>query len=264
MDINNLVRFVSPLLLATVVIVFGCDSPTANGADSENRLRVLFIGNSYTSQVRPSIVAMFKASDNSNVEFEFVAPGGKTLKQHFQNSKTVEKIRSGNWDYVVLQEQSQTPVVYRDKFVNGAIDLDLVIRKSGAKTIFYQTWGRRDGDKQNIDLFPSYESMQKELSKAYDSIVKRRSAIIAPVGDAWAEIRATDKALGSSLYAKDGSHPSSKGAFVAACVFYTVLTGDDPATVDYNGKLSKDDANKIRKAVLKTFRSKHRTKEHSQ
>jgi hypothetical protein len=44
------------------------------------------------------------------------APGGYTFQQHTTNATTLTKINQGIWDYVVLQEQSQYPVIeyYRD------------------------------------------------------------------------------------------------------------------------------------------------------
>lgn len=180
---------------------------------------------------------------------EFITPGGKTLSFHLQNESTTQKIRDGKWNFVVLQDQSQTPALFPRKFEAAAVKLDRLIKESGAKTVFYQTWGRRDGDKINPKLFPDYGSMQKELSESYSGVSRRCDAILAPVGDTWERARKANPRLGTALYRKDGSHPSDKGAYLAACVFYATFFGKSPAGIDYRGGLPEADSDLILKTV---------------
>jgi hypothetical protein len=58
--------------------------------------------------------------------------------------------------------------------------------------------------------------------------------------------------LGNELYRSDGSHPSQKGAYLAACVFYTTLFGEDPRTVKFNGGLLTAEADLIKAAAFST------------
>jgi hypothetical protein len=212
--------------------------------------RILFIGNSYTGQIRNAITGLIKASPKGDdTEFEFITPGGKTLQFHLETEATTQRIKDGDWDFVVLQDQSQTPAVFPKKFEDAARDLDKLIDAAGAKTVFYQTWGRRDGDKMNPKLFPDYESMQEKLSKSYGDSARRCEAVLAPVGDTWARVRKADPTLGTALYKDDGSHPSEKGAYLAACVFYVTLFGESPAGIDYRGGLSEDEAEVILKEL---------------
>ena len=215
--------------------------------------RILFVGNSYTGQVRKTVSSFIKASpEGGSTHLEFISPGGKNLEFHLKNKATTDKIREGNWDYVFLQDQSQTPAVFPKRFESGATGLDKLIDAAGAKTVFYQTWGRRDGYKMNAKLFPTYESMQKALSKNYISVAKQCDAVVAPVGDTWALVRKANPALGKALYKGDGSHPSAKGAYLAACVFYATVFKKSPETVRYKGGLSDEEAAVIVEAVRKT------------
>ena len=66
-------------------------------------------------------------------------------------------------------------------------------------------------------------------------------------------MRAADEELGKALYKGDGSHPSAKGAYLAACVFYATLFGADPADNSYIGELSEADAELIRRIASKTI-----------
>lgn len=221
---------------------------------AEEKTRILFVGNSYTGQIRGTVTKLFAASpEGKTTELEFVTPGGKTLAFHLANEATTKKIKEGDWDFVVLQDQSQTPAVFPKKFEDAALKLDKLIDASGAQTVFYQTWGRRDGDKANAKLFPTYESMQKKLSKSYLSAAKRCKARLAPVGDTWSLVRKENPKLGKELYRKDGSHPSAKGAYLAACVFYATIFEKSPGKVGFTGELSEDERRVVFEALKKTL-----------
>ncbi len=225
---------------------------------AETPKRILFVGNSYTGQIRASLTKLVAASPHRSANLEFITPGGRTLAQHAQNPKTVARIREGDWDYVVLQDQSQTPAIFPDKFKKAAAELDDIISKSSARTVFYQTWGRRDGDKRNAHAFPTYEKMQAALTKSYSNAARRHKAKLAPVGEAWRLVREKLPDLGKELYKGDGSHPSAKGAFLAACCIYATVFDADPAKVSFDGGLSKTDASHLRKAAAAAIRARSR------
>lgn len=214
-------------------------------ADAQ-KTRTLFIGNSYTGQIRQTVTELFDASPEADrVELSFITPGGKTLEFHLNNPDVIKAITEGGWTYVVLQDQSQTPALFPEKFAAAAVELDAIIDAAGAQTVFYQTWGRRDGDKRNLDRFPDYLSMQIELSQSYIRVAKRCDARLAAVGDTWAAVRKADAKFGTELYKKDGSHPSKKGAYLAACVIYATLLEQSPAEIDYRGGVTEQEAQLI-------------------
>ena len=238
-------------ILATFIIFIGAFTPVS--AVAEEEVRILFVGNSYTGGIRKAFSKLVAASpEGSAVKIEYISPGGRTLASHLKNPSVTQKITDGKWDFVVLQDQSQTPAVFPDKFKNAAIGLDKLIDASGAKTVFYQTWGRRDGDKRNIKRFPDYQSMQDALSKNYTSVAKECDAILAPVGDTWANVRKVDPKLGKALYAGDGSHPSERGAYLASCVFYATIFAKDPGTIKYDSRITKAEMATIQRAARNT------------
>ena len=237
--------------IVTISILFGFFSPVTAAAKDE--VRILFIGNSYTGGIRKAFSKFMAASpEGPSVKIEYIAPGGKNLAFHLQNQSTTRKIADGKWDFVILQDQSQTPAVFPDTFKDAAVALDKLIDSSGAQTVFYQTWGRRDGDKTNIKRFPDYKSMQKELSKNYTSVAKRCDATLAPVGDTWAQVRKIDPDLGKALYTGDGSHPSERGAYLASCVFYASLFSKNPATIKYESNIPQQEMATIQRAARET------------
>ncbi|MGH9816665.1 MAG: hypothetical protein ACRD6I_11355, partial [Candidatus Acidiferrales bacterium] len=215
-------------LLALAAIACSGEKPAPMPQPRQgDALRVLFLGNSYTYYDNlPRLVEEFAATSGRKIEARMIAPGGASLADHAANAKTLEAIRSGGWDFVVLQEQSALGAVYLvngearvanpEAFFAAARKLDGEVRRAGAKTVFYHTWPQReapDSDRAMVDY-------------AYMRIARELHAIVAPVGLAWQQARA--EVGGASLYAEDGSHPSRSGSYLAAAVIAAALTGASP------------------------------------
>ena len=226
-------------------------APLGHGAERPLN-KILFVGNSYTGQVSATVSRMFSASPHRMTRLKFHAPGGKTLAFHQAAPTTLKIIKADDWDVIILQDQSQTPALFPDKFIEASAMLHTIITNSGARTAYYQTWGRRDGDPRSGGRFPTFESMQTALTASYRKAADRDRAILVPVGEAWQRVRTERPALGRELYKKDGSHPSAKGAFLAACCFYARLTGDNPDRVPFDGGLPKAEAQYLRTVAWNT------------
>jgi hypothetical protein len=113
------------------------------------------------------------------------------------------------------------------------------------------TWGRRDGDKRNKQIYPDFISMHGKISSAYEKAARENDSLVAPVGHAFSIVNAQDKALFRKLYKNDGSHPSDHGGYLAACVLWGTLTGKDPHSIRWNGPLAASDAKTLRAAAAK-------------
>jgi hypothetical protein len=171
-----------------------------------------------------------------------VTPGGKQLVWHAGNEATIKKLRERRWDVVVLQDQSQTPAYFPKKFREGATALAEIAREQGERVVFYQTWGRRDGDKKNPKISPDYGTMQKMLSRNYGLVAEDLKCDVARVGDAWSIIEKNHPELFRRLYKGDGSHPSTPGAYLAATVIYQTIAGKLPDASFLPKNVSAEDA----------------------
>lgn len=217
------------ILYTGLILIFLAAWGTQNESRAETfegPIRVLFIGNSYTNLTRPVLLDATKVPENGMFEFGFVTPGGMTLARHLENPEVIENIRNGDWDYVVLQDQSQTPALPEGhgKSFQDAVDrFAELIRESGGEPLLFETWGRRDGDAQNPGLFPDYETMQAKLTEAYRTAGERNAIRVAPVGEVWAAVRRVNPRLGLDLYSRDGSHPSGIGARLATAVLLETI-----------------------------------------
>ncbi len=219
--------------------------------------KVLFLGNSYTSV--NNLPQMFKdvaLSVNDSVIFDVNAPGGYTFQGHSTNATSLAKIMAGDWDYVVLQEQSQMPSfpdqqVLTDVFpYANQLDSLVNLYNSCAETVFYMTWGRKNGDASNCASWPpvcTYNGMDSLLNLRYQMMAEQNDAIVSPVGEVWNYMRVNHPEI--ELYQSDESHPSTAGTYLAACTFYATIFRKDPTLITYYSTLTATDALKIQQAV---------------
>src|SRR5689334_12604812 len=221
----------APVKSAAVASAMTPASGTTSAA--KKPLRVLFIGNSYTffNGGLGAIVQSMAAAIPGTRRFEFVevTKGGQTLEGHWRDGKALAEIRKGKWDYVVLQEHSLRPVQEREKMWQYAKLFDGEIRKVGAKTIFYETWARKNRPE-----------MQALLDSAYGGIAKEVAATVAPAGLAWERVLKAKPDM--KLHIADLSHPTPAGSYLNACVVYQTILGRAPEGLP---RTLKDAAGKV-------------------
>jgi hypothetical protein len=183
-------------------------------------------------------------------------PGGTTFQMHTTNASSQALINAGNWDYVVLQEQSQLPS-FPDAQVAAEcfpfatqLNDQILAVDSCSETVFYMTWGRQNGDAGNCASWPpvcTYEGMDSLLNLRYRQMAIDNQAILSPVGALWKYIRTTYPEI--NLYATDGSHPSLEGSYAAACSMIAVMLRTDPYLITYTSTLDPLVAEKIKLAA---------------
>jgi|TARA_R110000737_G_scaffold104095_1_gene137271 hypothetical protein len=224
---------------------------------AQQNKNVLFIGNSYTYYNNmPQMLSQMANSTGDNINTDSSTPGGYTLNGHTTNAATLQKIQGGGWDFVVLQEQSQLPSfpigqVQTDCFPYAS-QLDSMINAvdSCTETMFYMTWGRKNGDASNCGFWPpvcTYEGMDDLLRQRYDQMAVDNHGVLSPVGALWRYIRNNDSTI--ELYNVDESHPSLAGSYAAACSFYTTILRKDPTLIADDQGLSAAYAQFIRNAA---------------
>jgi hypothetical protein len=93
------------------------------------------------------------------------------------NSSTMQKIRQQDWDFVILQAQSNEPSfppyqaaneVY--PYAQALVD-SISANDSCTEPVFYMTWGRKYGDTsvngQQYPIISTYLGMQQRLRESY-------------------------------------------------------------------------------------------------
>jgi hypothetical protein len=198
---------------------------------SQLKKEVLFVGNSYTYvNDLPNLVKQIALSFGDTLVHESSTPGGSNFNAHSTNTQTLNKINQQQWDYVVLQAQSQEPSL-PPSYVNtnvlpaAQVLIDAIESNSlCTEPLFFMTWGRKFGDASNCVAYPpvcTYLGMQERLRTRYLDMTFIHDASCSPVGMAWKKSIEIDSTL--NLYSSDNSHPSIYGSYLAACTFYASI-----------------------------------------
>ncbi len=196
----------------------------------QDTIRILFIGNSYTfantGVSEPELPLRLKDMGKlygKVILTDFSGAGGVTLERNWKAGKAVTKIKSGHYDYVVIQEHSLGTIYNMPRFESYAQKFSELIRENKAQPILYMTWGR-----QNRPL------MIDTISNEYIKMAEELNAIIAPCGYAWDMAGTQFPAI--PLYWSDHSHPRPEGVLLNTFVFYNTLFGEIPSEPLFNFK----------------------------
>ncbi len=198
-------------------------------------MRVLFIGNSLTYyNSMPALVDQLAADDAGAppvFAVWYTAPGW-TLRRAAANEDLTDLLADVRWDAVVLQERSDlaSSSVDRRRQETDPHVRDLQSRSAagGARTVLFMTWPYRgESDLAAVLGLP-----------------------IAPVAPAWNE--AQTRRPGIDLLASDRRHPNLAASYLAACVFYAILTGRDPAASSFTAGLQQSEARFLQHLAFET------------
>jgi len=272
------------------------DIPFYDGAPN-----FMFIGNSYTqSNCLSSCVFVGILEDGipewgDNFRRSGINPAGHSLGSNLALMETegtgAGKTLAGqlihnpvDLKWAVLQDQSQMAGFHQWDWegtgyyasLQAAIKFNEYIEAAGGQTMFYMTWGRRDGDRHNPDYYPDFLTMQDKLEIGYKryreaTSTPSRPTYIAPCGLVFKTIymdhlNADIDPLGEdtlfrSLYINDGSHPSIRGTYLTALTIYTSMTGKNPRDInwfpdDLDEATGRQIQDAVSRTILQTFNDK--------
>ncbi len=222
------------IIFVGLVLLVGFQGLAQGTNSTAAAMRVLFAGNSYVQSGNlPQVVAALASDKGVAIETGMSVAGGATLEDHLKGMRklnTMEHIQTGGYHVVVLQDQSLRPVTDPEGTIRDVGSLCEPIRAAGAEPILFLTWARE-----------RVPQMQQKLTEAYQKAAQIHGARVVPVGAAWEMARRLRPTL--ALYSEDGSHPSSLGTYLSACVFFAALTEGSamglthhPVTTDQHGE----------------------------
>ena len=247
------------------------------GLSSASAMDVMFVGNSYvlSNDLPTALATVFESAEQSATTGRLAA-GGLRLPEHLARasdptSPWYEKLvtEGDEREWVVLQDQGQIPgfpqtQVDWTRSRDAAVGLNALVTEAGAETMFFITWGRRDGDGTNPARFSSFSVMQALLTEGYLAYgaaaqTDTRPVWYAPVGQAWAKIHDDIVDTGAAptardtlfyrLYSDDGSHPSVLGTQLTAYVFFAAVTGQSPVGLPTPRGITDEDAAALQAAA---------------
>jgi hypothetical protein len=201
------------------------------------RRNILFIGNSFTARNDlPGLVAELARAAKHRLDSKVLTIGGASLRTHWNKGDALREIQSGEYDRVVLQEQSTLPVKNAARMHENVRLFDTATRAAGARTVLYMTWARRHAPES-----------QQAITDAYTTIAAELKAEVIPAGVAWQHVLSRPKH--PMLHDRDGSHPTLAGSYLAACCAFAVLFGGDPVGLPAPAELSQADAELLQRAA---------------
>lgn len=198
----------------------------------------------------PQIVQLIALSVGDTLNYDLSAPGGSTMGSHYSNPVSLQKLALGNWDYVVLQDQSLFPAAMNYNYlVPHLIDSLCKDYNPCATVLFYMTWGRKNGSFSSPTWpYPgTYLGMDSVLQVRYRTMAQMNNSEVSPVGAVWRYIREHYPDI--ELYQPDESHPSFEGSYAVGMCFYTSIFRKDPTPVTKNYMIPDSTAAKIKHAV---------------
>ena len=183
--------------------------------------RILFLGNSYTFFNRmPAMVKAMADTKGLRPDVHMHAAPAASLQSHWNDRRARSNMEGTAWDFVILQDQSATPVRAPERTMEFGEKWCSLVRAAKGTPILMLTWGKR-GASGTPD-----PQEQKALLETYLKLARREKAALAPVGIAWENC--LKRHPGIQLYQPDGRHPTEEGSYLTACVIYFTLFGKSP------------------------------------
>lgn len=227
-------------LFRTICVLLVClyAAPViAQKADS-----LLLVGNSFTfynNGIHTHLRAMLKEAEGSGEapwKLKSLTLSGGKLHDHRQGLQ--QTLENGSWDIVALQGHSleaYDPARLPD-FEQAAHDLVELARSNQSTPMLFMTWA-----------YDGRPEMTAVIAENYMQTAERENVKVIPVGLAFEQALASID--GVNLYHPDGKHPSLEGTYLAASVFFSVLTGKSPANLAYDAGLNSILALQLRQSA---------------
>ena len=188
-------------------------------SDSLKPKKVLMIGNSFTFYWNlPQVIECMFKERNKNITVDQRTIGGSNLEKHWMLNKK-ENYSIEKYEYLVLNDHSTNPLINVDasgKYIRKFVEL---AKENNSIPLIYGTWE-----------YPYLKDISKNKKlntmEILDSISRLNQAIYVPVGNAFKFIEESYPEI--NLYMDDNKHPSPNAIYLTACVFYAIITGENP------------------------------------
>jgi hypothetical protein len=244
--------FVLPALL------LGClgsptEQQTAEDPGAED-VKILFIGNSLTFFFDvPGQLRALAEQAGLDVFIDQSTVGGAKLAYHAAYRPTIDKIYERPWDYVVLQG-SDYAIAFPEthgEILPAITALTGMIRENDANTqiVFFMDWAMRDGVIAGDTVY-TYTEFQPMIIDGALIVANSLEFVVAPIGFAWSTV--VNERPDIDLFYYDGAHPSEKGSYLQACVYFSTLFLQSTERNPFHYSLSDDEAQYVQRVASET------------
>ena len=188
---------------------------------------------------------------------------GKTLDYHYEEGEGMTEagtpsarmmVRSEAWTHIILQEQTAKPRTNFAGFRQSVIRWVEYIRANcpnpNAVIIVPMNWA------YNTDPFTEFNAT---FLHNYRELAQELGIVICPVGlayelayEGWLDVL--------TGWFKDDRHPTQRSTYMAACLEYATIFGEDPTTITWHPQTITDDvAEQMRNAAKAAWQSYEQT-----
>lgn len=207
----------------------------------------LLIGNSHTYYNGGVAFHLQEFLTTASLEYspnvDQIAKGGYAMEHHYEDSETVTKVNSTDWDIMVLQENTYFAVNEKDKALSGTRSVRSLVQNKNTRVYLFMTWAYRDE--------PEHFRTLKDF---YEELASYSGAKVIPVGLAFQEIL-NDDAMEISLYDPDGVHTTLEGTYLTAAMFAMAIYDIDPTESDYTAFLDEATADYLKQKAKEVYTS---------
>lgn len=244
-------RLIGGLLLALSLALPSLAAGNKAAAKSDRQESALFIGNSYTYvNDLPGMLRDLLRAGKHPMKIDSFTRGATALSAFYEDASLSggkDKLLNGDFTWVILQDQSQTPAM-RPEATRRYVKLwSELARERKTKPVLFLTWAHATPLQGKPSLITD---MQDKTSRTYCRCAIENDIAVAPVGEAWRAWYA--KHPNTPLHCPDLSHANVLGTYMAACVFYTTLTGESPVGLPAPRGVSRKLAKSLQKTAYAT------------
>lgn len=166
---------------------------------------------------------------------------GRTLLYHYNDPVSRSLAMSGNWNYIILQEQSSLPKDYPEILMQSVMLWKRALLERSDDNvptiILPMNWAYNDD-------WSHFKESSAKLKRSYRDVCREIPGIvICPIGLAYELLFDRKGAEVCSQLYTDNRHPSLKASYLASCMEYAVIFQESPLTITYVPQgLSETDA----------------------
>lgn len=258
-------RRIAPVLCLVLLSSLAAAQPRPARTDfgGEPPQSILWVGNSffyYNNSLHTHVLRLAAAADpksrargvsatisGSGIDWHdmesYFRPEGIGKYSFTANNEIVFNPPGKLFDGVVVMDCSQCPIhpQLKSVFHKYAKKQSDIVKKHGARPIFFMSWAYKDRPE-----------MTAQLAEAYTLAANRNDALVIPAGLAFA--KAVGKRPDLDLYQTDKRHPSLVGTYLAACTSYAAVYGKSPVGNGYTAGIDRDTANFLQTIAWDTVR----------
>ena len=183
------------------------DTENNDFIDSNDSVSILFVGNSHVfwGKLPRQLHKIAKAHD-VEITYKDISGNGAHLSR--SKDEAITELKTGRYDYIVLQDNTRLLPGGIDEFLNIIRLLSDEAKANGTTPVLFN---------------PAVNDAVRlsNYTEAYKRAAHENDAIFVDAGGAWVYAYQTIPEI--SLYAWDGIHANNAGAFLTACVFAAIL-----------------------------------------